>query len=513
MPDALFIPPRFTPAADSPAQRAVLCDALAEQNRRWRASAATLTNLERLRAPETVAVVSGQQAGLFGGPMLILWKILASIHLADRLQAQGLPAVSIFWMASEDHDFDEVRQTTILTRDGGLCAVSYRPAFDGQPSVGAVRLDAAVSTAVSRLAEALPDSDFTPGLLRRLSDCYHSEAYWCDAFAMWLHELFAPFGLIILDPRDVGLRALTRPAFEAAADALPEVMENLRRQACAWRLEGKAPQVHVPENGTLFFLEINHQRTALLSDGRRFYPKSDPETRYTVHDLRHILHDAPLRITPNALLRPVIQDWLLPTAVHVVGPAEAAYLEQSQLIYEALKMTPPLRRPRPSVTVLEKRHAKLFAKLSLIPDEVFRGRQEILRRAALVSADRETLDAFERVKTTLNGELDHLHDALRVSDPSLADALRRSRDKMLHHVFGLEQKFLHNQAQRQEALVRQIDHATNALAPYGKRQERVLNPLSFLAKYGEDFLKRCYERIRYDDAEHQWLAPEPEAAQ
>lgn len=511
-PQTLSITPPATSAAARPAHRAVLCNVLEDQNRRWEATTATMTNLERLRALETVAIVSGQQAGLFGGPALIAWKILTTIYLATRLQAQGISAVPVFWIASEDHDFDEVCQTTVLAGDGSLCTIACRPTLTGRPSVGAIRLDATVSAAVDRLAQALPRSEFTPDLLARLNDCYRPGRYWCDAFAMWLHDLFAPFGLIILDPRDVRLRVLARPVFESFTAIMPSVMEKLRQQVRAWHSAGKVPQVNVHENSTLLFLDTNHHRTPLLADGQYFYPKSDPGTRYTVQDLLSILQDTPLRLTPSALLRPVIQDWLLPTVIHVVGPAEAAYLEQSQLIYEALQIAPPLRRWRPSVTITEKRHVRLLTKLSLRLEDIFLGRQEIMHRAAILSADRETLDTFGYVRTTISSRLDDLHRVLQVSDPSLADALRRSREKMLHHIQGLEQKFLHNQAQRQEALIRQIDRATNALAPYGKPQERVLNLLSFVAKYGKDLVRHCYEQIDFDGGEHQWLPPESELA-
>ncbi|OYT73792.1 MAG: bacillithiol biosynthesis cysteine-adding enzyme BshC [Chloracidobacterium sp. CP2_5A] len=505
-------PSAWRAAAARPLDRESLCAALAEQNRRWQAGPATAAAIERLRDPKTVAVVTGQQAGLFGGPALTAWKILTSIRLAEQLQRQGQPAAPVFWIASEDHDFEEARQTTILTRDGKLLAIACRPAFDGQPSVGAIRLDAAATASLAQLSDALPHSDFAPDLLRRLGACYRPGHGWCDAFAMWLHEMFAPFGLIILDPRDARLRALTQSTFESVIDLMPSVMERLLRQARNWRASGKTPQVNIRENATPLFLEIEGRRTALLSDGQSFYPKSNPESRYTSRELLHILRDAPLRITPNALLRPVIQDQLLPTVAQVVGPAEAAYLEQSRLIYEALQLAPPARWPRASVTLVEKRHAKLLSKLALVPEDIFLGSQALLRRAALASADKQALDAFERVKTTIEGELDRLQGALRASDSSLADALHRGREKIFHQISGLEQRFLANQAQRQEALARQLERATDALAPYGKPQERALNLLSFLVKYGPGLIGRVYERIRLDTDEHQWLAVEPEVA-
>ncbi|QUW00026.1 bacillithiol biosynthesis cysteine-adding enzyme BshC [Chloracidobacterium sp. MS 40/45] len=492
-----------------PEHRQRLTSALQAQNLRWQAPTATLSHIARLDAPETVAVVSGQQAGFLGGPALTVWKILTTIHLARALEARGRPAVPVFWIASEDHDFEEVRHTTILDTNGSPCPLTYPTRPPGQPSVGNIILDVQVETPLQQLEAALPRTEFTADLCQKLSATYAPGSTWCDAFARWLHHLFAPFGVILVDPRDEHLRRLTQPVLETVIHQTPELTASLVQQAQQYASNGQQPQVKVSPTSTTLFLEVDGSRTALLHDGNRFRLKSAPEKTYTTLDLVHILRQEPLRLTPSALLRPVLQDVLFPTVAQVVGPAEMQYLSQSQVIYDYLGIHAPARWARASVTLLESRHAKTLDKLGLTPASVLLGTQELARQAMTKLADTKTLDCFREVKATFEAELDRLKQSLHESDPSLAEALERGREKIFYQLNGLEQRFLTNQAQRHATLLRQIERATAALAPFGKPQERVLNILSFLVKYGPQLVTHSYHQLDFSTSDHQWLSPVP----
>ncbi|MFQ3639545.1 MAG: bacillithiol biosynthesis cysteine-adding enzyme BshC [Chloracidobacterium sp.] len=492
-----------------PLTRQTLSTALQEQNLRWQAAPQTLANLDRLAEASTVAIVTGQQAGLLGGPALTIWKILTAIKLAQNLAQRGQSSVPVFWMASEDHDFDEVEQTTILAPDGTLQTLTCRPSFVGHPAVGEVELDASIEQMLNTLASALPTTEFTSGIFEDLRASYLPGRKWCDAFAHWLHRLFAPFGLIIVDPRDERLRTITQPVFEAIIQRTPDITNRLVQQAQAYQAQGKSPQVSVIPSSTTLFLDIDGNRTPLVLDGYRFRPKSNVETSYTKEDLLRILRAEPLRLTPSALLRPVIQDTLFPTVVQVVGPAEMAYLSQSEIIYEAVGIQSPIRWPRASVTLVEQRHAKVFAKLGLTPDAAALGKPELLRRAALQSNDAQIIEYVNEVKVSFGAQLDRLKQLLQEADPSLAEALDRGREKIFHQLNGLEQRFFASYAQRDAARTRQIERAITALTPHGQPQERVLNILSFLVKYGPSLLTHSYTKIDFQTTDHQWILLEP----
>jgi bacillithiol biosynthesis cysteine-adding enzyme BshC len=496
-------------ASCSQERRHQLTKVLHMQNHRWQAPAATLANIARLDQSETLAVLSGQQAGFLGGPSLTVWKVLSTIYLAQALEAKGCPAVPVFWMASEDHDFEEVRHTTILDATGNLQTFTYPTQPLGRPSVGSIVLDDSIEALLQQLEMALPHTEFTATLCQNLSASYAPGHTWCDAFARWLHHLFAPFGLVLVDPRDEQLYRLTQPVLETVIHRTPELIASLVKQAQQYQRSGQPVQVQVTPNSTLLFLEVDGNRTALLQEGNRFWLKSAPERTYTASDLVHILRQEPLRLTPNALLRPVLQDVLFPTVAQVVGPAEMRYLCQSQVIYESLGIPAPARWARVSVTLFENRHAKTLSKLGLTPESVYRGPQELARQAMTKLADSRTLDCFREVKATFAAELDRLKQSLRESDPSLAEALDRGREKIFYQLNGLEQRFLINQAQRHATMLRQLERATAALAPFGKPQERVLNILSFLVKYGSQLLTHIYHQLDFSTSDHQWLSPVP----
>ncbi|MGQ9896835.1 MAG: bacillithiol biosynthesis cysteine-adding enzyme BshC [Acidobacteriota bacterium] len=496
-------------AGYSKEHRQSLMLALQAQNRRWQASNATLTNLARLSEPKTVAVVSGQQAGFLGGPAMTIWKILTTIHLAQALEVHGCPAVPVFWIASEDHDFEEVRYTTILDASGNLLPLTYSAHLLGQPSVGSILLDRQIEASLQQLEAALPHTEFTTDLCQKLSASYAPGSTWSDAFARWLHYIFAPFGIVLVDPRDEALRQLTQPVLETVIHQTPELSARLVEQAQQYASEGQTPQVKVSLTSTTLFLEVDGNRTALLQEGNLFRLKSAPEKNYTSSDLVQILRHEPLRLTPNVLLRPVLQDVLFPTAAQVVGPAEMRYLCQSQVIYDSLGIQAPARWLRASVTLVESRHAKTLNKLGLTAEAILLGRQELERQVLAKLADTTTLNLFREVKATFEAELDRLKQALNESDPSLAEALERGRGKIFHHLHGLEQRFLTSQGQRQAAILRQIERATTALNPFGKPQERVLNILSFLVKYGSQLVTHSYHQLDFSSPDHQWLSPDP----
>lgn len=485
--------------------RDALCAVLAEQNLKWGAGDATLDAVARLREPGAVAVVGGQQVGLFGGAALSVYKAATAIQLANELTKQGTSAVPVFWMATEDHDFDEIANTAVIGRDGGRVEIAVPSTTEGKPSVGALKFGPELEAAFEALAAALPETEFTPDLLADLRAGYVDGAGLGDAFAVWMLKLFSRFGLIVVDPRDARLKRMTadiiRTAIERAGD-LAHALVNRSQELVAADYHA---QVAVAPNSTLLFLDIDGSRISLVRDGEEFVAKNDATRRFTAADLLAIAEDDPLRFSPNALLRPVVQDRLFPTVAQVLGPAEIAYLAQSQVIYDALDLVAPVRWHRSSVTIVEARHAKTLEKYGFTLTDPLTGAAELVRRAVLDSPAGATVKTFVEAKAAFNAHLDILHASLTASDPPLAEALQRGRDKILNQIDGLENRFVANRAQAEEAMRRQIDRAVTALGPRGALQERDLNFLTFLAKYGPTLLDELLATVSPDPRHHQWL--------
>lgn len=487
------------------AHRDALCGVLAEQNLKWSAGEATLDAVARLREPGAVAVVGGQQVGLFGGAALSIYKAATTIQLANELTKKGAAAVPVFWMATEDHDFDEIAKTAVIGRDGGRVEIAVPSTNERKPSVGALNFGPELEAALETLAAALPETEFTPDLLADLRAGYREGAGWGDAFAAWMLKLFSRFGLIVVDPRDARLKRMTaditRAAIERAGD-LAHALVNRSQELVAADYHA---QVAIAPNSTLLFLEIDGSRVSLARDGADFIAKNDPTRRFSVADLLAIADDDPLRLSPNALLRPVVQDRLFPTVAQILGPAEIAYLAQSQVLYDALDLVAPVRWHRSSVTIVEARHAKTLEKYGFTLTDPLAGAAELVRRAVLDSPAGATVKTFTEAKAAFNAHLDILHASLAASDPPLADALQRGRDKILNQIDGLENRFVANRAQAEEAMRRQIERAVTALGPRGALQERDVNFLTFLAKYGPALLDELIETVGPDPRHHQWL--------
>ena len=488
-------------------ERDTLVEVLLEQNRNWGATPHTFAQIDRLRNPQTVAIVGGQQAGLFGGPLLSVYKALTVIHLADQLTHAGTPAVPVFWIASEDHDFAEVNHTVLFGRDGGLVKIPYQDSALSQPPVGKRTIESSIDQSWEALVAALPETDFTAGILAGLREAYATGAGWCDAFARWMTRLFSQYGLIVMDPRDARLKTAARQVFEAAISDRQELASAIHRQSQALVEAGYHAQVKTDVNQSLVFVELNETRTSLIQTSEGFQTKSTSGDQhlFSAEALMAIFESDPLRITPNALLRPVVQDVLLPTVAQVVGPAELAYLAQSQPIYDHLKRTAPVRWPRSGMTLVERRHLKTLEKFQFSLIDVVSGEQTLMRRILTEILDSSTADLFTETEALFNTQLDKLQASLDRQDPTLAKALAQSREKILYQLNHLQNRFLNSRSQAEDATRRQIERAVVALYPDNAKQEREMNLLPFLARYGWDLVDRLHRELKVDPAHHQWL--------
>ncbi|MBX7218368.1 MAG: bacillithiol biosynthesis cysteine-adding enzyme BshC [Blastocatellia bacterium] len=485
--------------------RATLVEVLTGQNAQWGSSETTQAAIKRLLDERTVAVVGGQQAGLFGGPLLSVYKALTLIRLAQSLTAAGQPTVPVFWIASEDHDFEEVHHTAVLTRDGARAVVRYEGTFATTPPVGALNFGSEVEAALEALKTGLPETEFTPEVLTALNAAYQSGAGWCDAFARWMTHLFTRFGLILVDPRDERLKRLAEPVIAAAVNHAPELAAQIVSRSEALTAAGYHAQVRTDANQSLVFLEIDGTRTALTQNEGRFHPKTESSVSYSAAQLLEIFATEPLRLTPNALLRPIIQDVLFPTVAQVIGPAELAYLAQSQPIYDHLQRVAPVRWVRSGLTLVERRHAKVFEKFHFPLIDVTQGETVLMRRVLTEVLDTGTADLFHETENLFTAQLEKLEQSLERSDPTLAKAMTQTREKIFYQLQHLQTRFLNSRAQAEDATKRQLERAVTALYPAGDKQERDLNLLSFLTKYGMELIDRMHAELVLDAGKHVWL--------
>ena len=484
--------------------RQQLCAALERMNRGWGANEATLRNIRLLAEPDCLAVVSGQQAGLFTGPLYTIYKALSAVKLAECLTQRGVKAVPVFWIATEDHDFAEVAWAEFINRDCALekVAVPAEIHHEGSP-VGLVKLDQSIESVIENLLKSLPNSEFTGDVGTLLRDAYAPGTAYGDAFARLVMALTAKHGLIVLDPLDAELKQLAAPLYSAAARIAPEIAAAIAKRSRELEDAGYHAQVTPSEDSFPLFLHDETAARHALSrtPGGQYRTKADGR-EYSAEELAEWALREPDRFSPNVTLRSVVQDYLLPTITYYGGAAEIAYFAQTSEVYRLLErpVTPILHRA--SLTMVEKQTWRALERYNLTLKDFFVGYDQVVASVVENYLGKETSEAFDHTTETFDRELDALQVRLRQVDPTLADALDKGRRKIKYQLDGLRTRFQRAQIGRDEALRRQLERAFDLLYPEKALQERHMNIASLLTRHGRYVVDWMFDAIDLGSNEH-----------
>lgn len=485
--------------------RDALADALREMNARWNYSAQTLANIESLREKNAVAVVTGQQAGLFGGSLYTIYKALSIIKTANCLKARGINAVPLFWIASEDHDFAEVAETFVLDRENKLAKIAIQTAPENENlPVGNIRLDESIERAVEELFKTLPHSEFTAGLRELIDASYQKNETLSDAFGKLLSGLFADFGLILLDPLDAKLKSLVSPIYVAALEKSGEIVAALNATSRKLTAQNYHAQVLIePDSFPFFWFDDAGKRRTLrqTKDGKITVKNS--RRQFTIDDLRRTAVANPERFSPNATLRATVQDFLLPTIAYFGGAAEIAYFGQTGGVNQILNrpVTPIL--PRAGATIITANIARTLEKYDLNLPDFFVKSELLSARIVERFLQPEIAGAFDEVAANIDAQLDLLEQTLFQIEPTLSASLTKRKRKISYHIAAVRRKFQHSEIERNATVNRRLENAFDALFPRQGLQERTLNLVSFLARHDRHLLNWLYDAVDLDARRHQ----------
>ena len=489
------------------ADRAALCDALEEMNRAWGAGDKTVSNIARLRSETCVAAVSGQQVGLFTGPLYTIYKALSAVKLAGCLTQRGTEAVPVFWMASEDHDWEEVRAAEFTACDGRLAHADVPAAMhtEGSP-VGAVRIDDSINDTLKRLLDLLPTTEFSDDVERLVRDAYAPGRTYTEAFARMLTALTKSYGLVLLDPLDARLKRLAAPLYAEAARRAPELAAALEARSRELEADGYHAQVHTSADAFPLFLHTDDSRRVAITRGRegRYRAKGEEAgAGHTADELAEWAAREPERFSPNVTLRAVVQDYLLPTVAYYGGAAEVAYFAQTAEVYRLLDRpaTPILHRA--SLTVVERRTGRTLERYNLHLTDFFAGLDHVVTRVVEEHLGAEQARAFDGAEAHIKAALAELGDTLRRFDPTLSDALSTGGQKIDYQLAGLRARFHRAQMSRDRAAHRQLERAAASLHPEKSLQERHLNITSLLARHGLYFTDWIFNAVDIGSVDHQ----------
>ena len=481
------------------ARRQKASNTLENQNRNFGAGPKTFANIERLRQG-ALATVTGQQVGLFGGPLFSIFKALTAVKLAEQATAVGVDCVPIFWLATEDHDLAEVNHVSLVSEAG----VPERLAVDSHglqdAPVGTILLGSEIAPVVERAAALLGETDVTTWL----RESYRPGETVGSAFARLMARLFADWGVILLDQADPAFHELAKPILRQAVERSTELDDALLARGKALEAVGYHQQVKVTSATTLLFEIKNGVRTVVR---RKSNGANDEfvvgEERSTAPELLDRIESNAGNFSPNVLLRPVVQDYLLPTLAYTGGAAEVAYFAQAAVVYEKLlgRVTPIL--PRFSATLVETKAQRLLERYRTTLPDLFHGPEKLREILATRTLPTDLQGRFAEAKASLEKSLGAIRESLARLDSTLVDAASNAEEKMKYQLAQLEARAARAEAQRNEVITRHAESLSSALYPNKALQEREIAGVSFVARYGPSLLQNLYETIHTDCHDHQ----------
>lgn len=475
---------------DYPAERRRTVAAILErQNREFGAGEKTLNNIERLRdgAP---AVVTGQQVGLFGGPMFCLLKALtAAIH------AEKAGAVPIFWLATEDHDFEEIDFVNLPATDH-LQKFSVNVAHPENAPVGRIAFSEEISAAVQQVQALFGTSRITELLVAS----YRPGETFGTAFAKFYAEVLADLGIVFLDPLDPELHRVAAPVYANALHQADAVNQGLLERNQELESAGYHAQVKVTPSHTLCFYFEDGARVPVRHDGDTYLAGVRKFSRQEILDEAQ---RCPERFSANVLLRPILEDFLLPTLFYIGGPSEIAYFAQIETVYRALakRVTPVL--PRFFATVVELRQAKLLDRYGMTLPDIFVGAEKLREAIAARVLPENVTSSFDAASEHLERALELVQESLEKVDRTLVDAAGNAGAKMRHQLQALREKAGRAEARKNSELQHHADELSTLLYPNKELQEREIGTLYFLMKYGTGLVGSLRELLQEGCAGHQ----------
>jgi len=467
-------------------------------------SSKTTKNISLLSDSKTLAVVTGQQLGILGGPMYTFYKIITAIKLSNFLSERydDFHFVPVFWLEGDDHDFNEVRSISVVNDANDNKKISYDQEIheeEDRGSVGNTVLNESLNNFFSELEQNVRNTEFSPQLFSKLKTFYSPGKSFKQSFKELLFWLFDKYGLILFDPQDPKIKSLLKPVFKKEVTDFRVHAEKLVNISAELE-ESFHAQVKVrPIN--LFYR--NEEGRYLIEPVENEFRLKHKRKRFSYDELVQSIENQPESFSPNVLLRPICQDYILPTAFYVGGPSEIAYFAQVMPLYDFYKIEAPIIYPRSSATLVEKNITTLLEKFDLKIEDVFRY-SDNLKQKVINSVSQNSLDdLFSQAENQIEITFDSLKENLFEFDKTMSDASSKYKQKVSQYLVEFKSKAVEAQKRKHETTLRQIDKILNTLYPNSNLQEREINFVYFMNKYGEEIMNQIFDELMINKFEHQ----------
>ncbi len=483
-------------------QPAELARVIAAQQARRGAPQASRDAAARLADPATRVVITGQQAGLFGGPLFTLLKALTTMKLASQVSREHhVPVVPVFWIDAEDHDWPEVSGCTVL--DGDLAARHVRLADlegAGELPIARLRLDEGILAALDALGAALPDSDFRGEIMVALRRSYCPGSGMAQAFGQWMEHVLGPHGLVVYDSSDPAAKPLARDVFVREVSEPGATAELAAATGAKLVAKGYHAQAQ-PAHGAVSLFHLNDGREAIRIDAGTV---RIGDRTMTLDELARTASDAPEHFSPNVLLRPIVQDTVFPTICYVAGPNELAYLGQLRDVYARFDVPMPLMYQRATATLVDSNTFRFLTKYDL-PLKELQAQDEAVLNHLLQSQLPPTVEqSLGGVASLIEERMEALARAVPQIDATLEGTVRSTLTRMQHDLQSLRNKVIQAAKRRDETLRRQFQRAQALTFPQGHPQEREVGVAWFLNRYGPALVDRLLDELPLAMGHH-WI--------
>jgi bacillithiol biosynthesis cysteine-adding enzyme BshC len=484
-------------------RRADLRAVLLAQQAAWEAPAAVRARVDDLCRPEGLAVCTGQQTGLFGGPLFTLYKALTAVAWAHRLE-QNLrrPVVPLFWMASEDHDILEADHVDLADRSANLAQIRHTAweSPDGFMPAN-LQLGPAIRDTLDRLRALLPATEFSDAVCGALASAYAPDRTLARAFAHWMTHLLGETGLVLVDAADPGLKRMAAGVFRRELEEAPRTSRAIVEVSQSLRASGYPAQIEARPDGVNCFL-LERGRRPLVRDAAGFRLRDTGEVRPAA-SLYRAAEESPERFSPNVALRPIVQDTLFPTLAYVAGPGELAYFAQLRSVYAAFDVPMPVIVPRATLSLLEPRIAQLLARFRLGLHDLTAESGQLASRILRDQLPPDLENTLAVARQGVDEIFGRVGAAVAALDPTLKATAGQTAGHIKGHLDQLAKKAVQALKRREADTTQQLQRLRGALMPGGKLQERVYPALPYLVKYGFEFVGTLRERITGPGWTHQ----------
>lgn len=481
-----------------------LVEGLLGDAERWKYHRNAVENIKKLRNADTLAVITGQQAGLFGGPLYTYYKALSAVVWARRIHEQtGRPTIPVFWMETSDHDFFEINYIRLLDLDGEEVTLSLtNPPEEKRRVVGSITFNGEIEQLIHRLWNLLPANTYRGPLLEFLSTIYQPGANVGSGFAQLYNYLFGEDGLVIFDAENALCKKAVVPLLDRVLMLSDELNNRLQETTDAICGAGYPAQIQ-PQNDRLqLFFKSGNVRVPISRDGILLHAGSPPE-EVGIEELRRRAASGPELFLPKVSIRPIMQDYLFPTAAFVAGPSEIAYFAQLKPLYEVLNVKMPVIIPRLSLTLIETKINKILEKFNFTPEQLRMSAQDLVREHLENDPSNDLVGLFAQARKKWAEIGEDLTLGLMRIDPTLQHPLEKTIMRWQQGLNNLEEKARNALARKNETAISQIHKCCSHLAPSGHLQERRFSLQYYLARYGRALGRHILSQVKIDKFRHQ----------